>query len=90
MALVSAGFCSPLSSLVSQLYFFGLKLHLTRAGETPPQEKMAKCSICGCEMKFDNIKGWVDMQGNMYKTINGKDDHCHRVLTNMEMLSRCP
>jgi len=30
-------------------------------------------------MKFDSIKGWVDLNGNLYLTKDGKDDHCHLV-----------
>ena len=40
--------------------------------------KSIRCAICGCEMQIHNEKGWVDMNGNMYKTIDGTDDHCHR------------
>jgi hypothetical protein len=40
--------------------------------------KTAVCVVCGCEMKFDQKKGWVDIEGNMYKTVDGNYDHCHR------------
>jgi len=42
-------------------------------------DRRQRCVRCGCPMKFDSIKGWVDLNGNLYLTKDGKDDHCHLV-----------
>jgi len=41
---------------------------------------MTRCALCGCEMQFHKDIVWVDMEGNMYKNINGVDDYCHRTV----------
>lgn len=48
---------------------------------------MRMCRRCGEPLKFDPEKGWVHMDGKVYKQKpDGTDDHC--VLPNM--MENCP